>query len=193
LGGVIIANELARLQNARPWRPIIILTFFHVYATSVLLPEPHFREIIDFYDLGTALVVTGLPYVFQLIAFTMLMSIDGNTTKSSALVSKEYQLSPLLIRMSLLEGYSIERSVIEKGTKKDGRYGRVLDEDNFTRICGIIGIGGLLVFICFWILFGIIGSYLTIDPVLNSVVYIICVYPSCCSNHSWRSSKVQHS
>ena len=63
LGEVIIANELVRLQNTRPWKPVIILAFFHAYATSILLPELYFRELVDFYDLGTALIVTGLPYL----------------------------------------------------------------------------------------------------------------------------------
>jgi len=172
MGEAIIANELSKLQDTKPWRLIVTLASFHAHAASMLIPEPYLSDLSDIYGLGPALFVMGLPTLFYFLAFSFLMTGDSLIHRIRENVSKAYQISPNLAQQVLFEGYTITRSDLEKSTKFQGSYGELLDEDNFERILAILVIGGLLILTCLWFLFSIFGSFFAIEPVLNIVIYI---------------------
>lgn len=114
IGEVIIAHELGLMKNYRPWWLVGSAWSICSFIALSFIESPYIFISSGLFEFIFASILRTIPFI--LLTLGMILSDYSGSARfdSELITSKEYQVSPLLARLSLLEGMTLKRSDIEK-------------------------------------------------------------------------------
>ncbi|TFG27767.1 hypothetical protein EU528_12295 [Candidatus Thorarchaeota archaeon] len=130
LGEAIIAHELVFLKSSRPWWMVAAAVAFSSVIAGFLLPTPSAIDFPGLFEYTIANIIRTVPIIVMFLVMFLCDSASRNKIDSTLEVEKEYQVSPILARMALLEGIAIKRTDIEIRTDVESVIEVITDDDN---------------------------------------------------------------